>query len=197
MSQYRNLLHCFTHRRARRKAYTFWCGCGAIRRELFLRRGGFPERYTRASIEDVEFGYYLAAAGGAIVLDPAIEVKHLKHWTLVGMLRTDIFDRAVPWSRLILRTRAMTNDLNLMWNQRVAVALAVAAVLAAVASQHVASALCALASVLLNYSFYAFLAAQRGVWFAVRAVPLHFAFHLYSGFGFALGAAAHLAGAPE
>lgn len=197
VSQYRNLLHCFTHRRARRNASTFWCGCGAIRRELFLKRGGLPEKYTRASIEDVEFGIHLAASGGAIVLDPAIEVKHLKHWTFAGMLRTDIFDRAVPWSRLILRTNFMPNDLSLRWGHRTAVALAVVALVAGLAGQRVLCGACFAAAIALNYRFYAFLAMHRGIWFALRAIPLHFAFHLYSGFGFALGAAAHLARVPE
>lgn len=193
VSQYRNLLHCFTHRGARRNARTCWCGCGAIRRELFLKRGGLPERYTRASIEDIEFGYYFAAAGGGIVLDSSIEVKHLKHWTFAAMLRTDIFDRAVPWSRLILRTRFMGDDLNLSWNQRAAVALAILTLVAMLFAQRVLGALCAVAAIALNYRFYAFLASHRGLWFAMRAVPLHFAFHLYSGFGFVLGGAAHFA----
>ncbi len=182
VSQYRNLLHCFTHRGVRRNVSTFWCACGAIRRELFLKRGGLPERYTRASIEDVEFGYHLAASGGAILLDPSIEVKHLKHWTFANMLRTDIFDRAVPWARLILRTRSMTNDLILTWKQRAAVGLASMALVAALAAQPFLCAACAVIAVALHYQFYVFLAANRGVWFAVRAVPLHLAFHLYSGF---------------
>jgi glycosyltransferase involved in cell wall biosynthesis len=196
ISQYRNLLHCFTHRRARRNASTFWCGCGAIRRAVFVKRGGLPESYKSASIEDIEFGHHLAAAGGSIVLDPRIQVKHLKLWTFSAMLRTDIFDRAVPWTRLILRTHSMKDDLNLRWNQRAAVAFAFLTLATSFTTPLLIPVTSALTAAALNYHFYAFLAERRGMWFALRAVPLHFAFHLYSGFGFALGAAAHFVGPP-
>ena len=35
VSQYRNLLHHFTHQQANSAASTFWAGCGAIRRDAF------------------------------------------------------------------------------------------------------------------------------------------------------------------
>ena len=39
------------------------------------------------------------------------------------MLKTDILDRGIPWTELILRDRNMPNDLNLHLSQRVSVAL--------------------------------------------------------------------------
>ena len=39
LSQYRNLMHHFVHHRGRREASTFWAGCGAIRRHVFLEAG--------------------------------------------------------------------------------------------------------------------------------------------------------------
>jgi len=33
------LFHHYTHQRAKEEASTFWCGCGAIRREVFLAMG--------------------------------------------------------------------------------------------------------------------------------------------------------------
>ena len=45
---------------AARPVATFWTGCGAIRRDVFLELGGFdPERYHRPAIEDIELGYRL------------------------------------------------------------------------------------------------------------------------------------------
>ena len=38
------------------------------------------------------------------------------------MLWTDIFDRGIPWTRLILRNGSMPNDLNLRASQRASIA---------------------------------------------------------------------------
>ena len=124
LSQYKNLMHHFMHQRSRQQACTFWSGCGAIRREVFLEHGGFDESYERPAIEDIELGYRLFQANRKMVLDPEIQVKHLKRWTFWGLLRSDVLDRGIPWTELILRDRRMPNDLNLQLSQRVSVALA-------------------------------------------------------------------------
>ena len=123
LSQYKNLMHSFVHQTGRREASTFWSGCGAIRRDVFLEHSGFDESYDRPAIEDIELGYRLAKAGRRIVLDPALTVKHLKRWTFWGLVKSDVFDRGIPWTELILRDRCMPNDLNLQLSQRVSVAL--------------------------------------------------------------------------
>ncbi len=192
VSQYRNLLHCFTHRHGRRRATTFWCGCGAVRRDRFLALGGLPQEYSRPSIEDIEFGQRLATSGGMILLDPAIQVKHLKRWTLAGMLRTDIFDRAIPWARLILRNGSMPDDLSVRWSQRVSVLLALTAPALAVFGHWRGALLSECAVMALNHRFYTFLITKRGVWFALRAVPFHLAYHLYSGLAFGIAALEHV-----
>lgn len=124
LSQYRNLMHHFVHQRARKEACTFWSGCGAMRREVFLEHGGFDESYDRPAIEDIELGARLFNAGHKMILDRDIQVTHLKKWTFWGLLKADIFDRGIPWTELILRDRQMPNDLNLQLSQRVSVALA-------------------------------------------------------------------------
>lgn len=192
LSQYRNLLHCFTHQAGRRDASTFWCGCGAVRRSVFLQSGGLEEWFERPSIEDIEFGARLTANGGRILLDPLIQVQHLKQWTFLNMLWTDVFDRGIPWTRLILRNRSMPNDLNVRASQR-ASAAAAALLLAMTCLGYPSAALgCAIVFVALNAAFYRFLAARRGPLFAFRAAPLHVLFFLYSGMAFILGAVAHV-----
>lgn len=124
LSQYRNLMHHFVHQTAQREACTFWSGCGAIRRETFLKHNGFDESYDRPAIEDIELGYRLFNDGNKMVLDNQVLVKHLKKWTFWGLLKADILDRGIPWTELILRDRHMPNDLNLQLSQRVSVALA-------------------------------------------------------------------------
>jgi glycosyltransferase involved in cell wall biosynthesis len=123
ISQYRNLMHCFVHQQGEERASTFWSGCGAIRRGVFLEHSGFSESYGRPAIEDIELGYRLIAAGRKILLDRSMLVTHLKKWTFAGLVKTDILDRGIPWTELIMRDRRMPNDLNLQLSQRVSVAL--------------------------------------------------------------------------
>lgn len=200
IAQYKNLLHHFTHQNARSDASTFWAGCGAIRRELFLELGGFDAAaYPRPSIEDIELGYRVLDAGGTIRLDPSIQVKHHKAWTLRSLLTCDIRDRALPWSRLMLSRRRLTNDLNVDGRGRTS---AVAAGLLLVAlcvvpftALAIPAAIPSLAALLvLNRRFYAFLLRARGAWFLLRALPLHWIYFLYSAATFALVAVTTLPG---
>ncbi len=124
LSQYKNLMHYFVHQHGRQDACTFWSGCGAIRREVFLEHAGFDESYQRPAVEDIELGYRLRMAGRKVILDKGLQVKHLKRWTFWGLVKTDVLDRGIPWTELILRDRCMPNDLNLELSQRVSVALA-------------------------------------------------------------------------
>lgn len=124
LSQYKNLLHCYVHQTGREQASTFWSGCGAIRREVFLAYSGFDESYGRPAIEDIELGYRLRQANRRMVLDKQLRAKHLKRWTFWNLVKTDILDRGIPWTELILRDRNMPNDLNLQVSQRISVALA-------------------------------------------------------------------------
>lgn len=126
LSQYKNLSHHFVHQGAKEEAGSFWAGCGAIRRSVFTEIGGFDARqYPRPSIEDIELGYRLRAAGFRIYLNKDIQVTHLKRWTLLGWFKTDFLDRAIPWTLLILRQRNLPNDLNLEISQRLSALLVV------------------------------------------------------------------------
>lgn len=124
LSQYKNLMHCYVHQAALERASTFWSGCGAIRRELFIAHRGFDEKiYRRPAIEDIELGSRLFQANRKLKLDKQLLVKHLKRWTFWNLIKTDVFDRGIPWTELILRNRRMPNDLNLQSSQRLSVAL--------------------------------------------------------------------------
>ena len=171
VSQYRNLLHCSTHRLGLPEASTFWSACGAIRREAFLRFGGFDEHFGRPAIEDIEFGSRVKAQGGRILLDPAIQIQHLKCWTLGKMIKTDIFDRGIPWTRLILRSGSMPNDLNVRWSQRLSVVLACILAGALLVGAGYTALACALALVRLNWPFYSLVSQRLGLWAALRAAP--------------------------
>jgi hypothetical protein len=120
LSRYRNLYHHWIHQVGREEASTFWTGCGAIRRKVFLELGGFNSDYARPSIEDIELGYRLREAGYRIRLLKKMLCTHLKQWTFRDMLRTDIFQRGVPWVLLLLRYRSAPADLNLNLRARAA-----------------------------------------------------------------------------
>jgi cellulose synthase/poly-beta-1,6-N-acetylglucosamine synthase-like glycosyltransferase len=128
-SLYMNLRHHFVHQRARTEGASFWAGLGAVRTSVFREIGGFDaEQFPAPMIEDIELSQRLRPKGRT-VLDPTLHVTHLKHWTVGGVIRADIFNRAVPWGRLILASGQMPNDLNLAWSQRVAAAIAPLALL--------------------------------------------------------------------
>ena len=120
LSRYRNLYHHWNHQIANEEASTFWTGCGAIRRKVFLELGGFSPGYTKPSIEDIELGYRLRAAGYRIRLLKTMLGTHLKHWKFRDMVRTDIFQRGVPWVALLRQYREAPKDLNLNWRARTA-----------------------------------------------------------------------------
>lgn len=139
LSRYKNLFHHFVHQHARGEAVTFWGACGAVRRSVFQALGGFDApRYPHPSVEDIEFGYRLRSAGHRIVLNKDMQIRHLKRWTMRGLIKTDIFDRGAPWTRLALRDRRLPNDLNLGFSQRLSAFLlcAVVAYLSLIAVFH-------------------------------------------------------------
>jgi GT2 family glycosyltransferase len=125
ISQYKNLFHHWVHQHAKEEAQTFWTGCGAVRRETFLAIGGFNEGYGRPSIEDIELGFRLRAAGCRIRLDKAMQATHAKRWTWFDLMRTDILLRGAPWIALMLRDRYAPSDLNLSIASKIATLVAI------------------------------------------------------------------------
>jgi GT2 family glycosyltransferase len=197
VSQYKNLVHRFVHQTADRDAFTFWGACGAIRRDAFLALGGFDERYTVPSVEDIELGYRLRRAGYRIRLEPALEVTHAKRWTFTSWVRSDIVSRALPWSDLLFREGRMDDSLNLRVATRACVLLAWTALIAAIAGLAVDGAwpVAVVAAGLLglmDLPLWRYFARLRGVWFTMRVVPLHWLYYLYSGATFAYAATRHL-----
>ena len=194
LSQYKNLLHHYVHSISNEDATTFWGACGAIRRDVFLDMNGFDERYRRPSIEDIELGYRLKRAGHKIRLLKDLNVKHLKRWGVRSLLRADIFYRALPWTRLILKEGRMVDDLNLKMSSRLSVLctfLLVAALPAAffvplsILPWHLAFiGLLAGALLLLNRDVYGFFTHKRGFGFALMTIPWHWFYYFYGGLAF-------------
>jgi GT2 family glycosyltransferase len=193
VSQFRNLGHRYVHCTTEVEARTFWAGLGAVRTAAFRRVGGFDASFTRPCVEDIELGYRLSSAGHRIVVEPSIEGKHLKTWTFANSVRSDLVDRGIPWTQLLLRVKSGQRDLNLTSSLRLSVVLAYLVVLAGAAGLVwrreilVAVPMLLAGLVALNASYYRYFALRRGLWFAAAVVPLHLVHHLCNGVSFVVG----------
>ncbi|HEY7530200.1 MAG TPA: glycosyltransferase [Gemmatimonadota bacterium] len=197
--RFRNLLHHWIHQQGAGEAETFWAGLGFLRREAFDAAGGFDETFRAASIEDIELGLRLRDAGWALRLDPDLQGRHLKDWSLASAFRADVAHRAYPWTLLSLTRRRFPSTLNLAARQRLAAAgaLALPAGLAAAAWFPPAATVAAAglgAVVATNRGLYALAARRGGARFALAAVPLHLIHYLASWIGLLGGVAAWVGG---
>jgi glycosyltransferase involved in cell wall biosynthesis len=193
VSQYRNLLHHFTHEQEPGEAQTFWAGCGCVRRSVFVDVGMYDEwRFSRAQIEDVELGYRMSAAGHRILLQPDIQVTHLKRWTFGSMVKADFMDRGVPWARLLAEQRALlgpaalnARTLSLRAKEKSNTFLVSLGLLLLALSlphrNHVLALLGALAILLVvarGLPLYGFFFRKRGLVFAICGVVLHLVYYV-------------------
>jgi GT2 family glycosyltransferase len=202
VSQYKNLLNHYYHQSGNPRASTFWSACGAIRREVFFEAGGFDESFARPSVEDIELGCRLLGAGRRIALDPTVQVKHLKRWTLGRMLACDVFERALPWTRLILQSGQLPDDLNVSLAQRIVSVLvwtffALAALSPAYPFLLIPALVAAVGAVAPNWRLFQLLERRKGLAFAAAALPLYYAYYLYSTLAFGAGLVLHVLGHAE
>ncbi len=196
---YKNLLHHYTHLQGEGEASTFWSGFGGVRRRAFAAVGGFdPGVTTAADIEDIHLGYRLKKAGFRIVLDPSLQVGHRKRYTIGGLVASDVFHRAIPWTRAMLELGFFRNDLNLSTGSIFASVLTYAVVLAA-ASTPVFGWPAAIAATggtglwwFLNRGFLGYVRRHWGTKGMFVAAAFHALYYLYSPPGAVLGLIAYL-----
>lgn len=185
-ARYANLRHHFIHQTAERESATFWTGIGAIRRRAFVDAGGFDERFGAAFIEDIDLGARLKKAGARIRLVPEAQGAHCKDWTLFQLWRTDIFVRALPWSRLIATGAAEGGRLNASRRETFAAALAHLVWISALAGLiftpvfAVVAGVAAIAWLALNARFLALLHRVGGARLLVAGAGLHWLYHVYA-----------------
>ena len=193
VSDFRNLLHHHVHQEGAGEAMTFWAGLGAVRRETFLAVRGFDEqRFPHASIEDIDFGMRLVESGGRIILDPSIQGKHLKRWTLTNMVRTDFLRRGIPWVRLLLEGPTQSTALNLGWRHRASAMVSVVLIAGCVTRRPRVTMVAAVGILALNRRFYLLLLRRRGWRGATAGFPLHVLHHLVSVAAVPVGTVLHL-----
>lgn len=190
LSQYKNMIHHYYHQQANKEASTFWAGCGAVRKEAFLAVGGFDiEQFKHPSIEDIELGYRLRAAGGHIHVLAELQSTHLKVWRFINLVHTEFFRRALPWSRLMLRQNMLTNDLNVSVGERFRALLAIALLLAVIAAAvNLLSwwVPCALlfAAGMANFRLMNFFYRRKGLLFTLNSLLYQQFYYIYSSTAF-------------
>ena len=190
LSRYKNLLHHYVHQKSSAEGFTFWGACGVVRRSGFVELGGFDERYEWPSIEDIEFGYRLRAAQRRIRVCHELQVTHLKRWGPVSLFYADVFRRAIPWSKLIIKSRRIENGLNIDHLGRARVAASGLIVLCGLIACFWPPALVVLAGLVmallvLDFQVLNWFRHKQGIWFTLRIIPWHWFSHFYSGSAFA------------
>ncbi len=197
-SQYKNLFHHYIHQTSKEDASTFWGGCGAVRAEAFRKVGGFDQnKYSRPCIEDIEMGSRLNNMGYQIFLNKHLYVKHLKSYSFFTLLKSDLFDRAIPWTMVMLTNRQFRADLNLRHEHRLSAATLILAILAVFMTPlsiwffGVTTILLA-TFFIMNHNFYRFFLKKKGLFFTLKVIPCHLLYYLYSTFGFLIGSCKYL-----
>jgi len=190
-SLYANLRHHYVHQRGNPDATTFWSGIGLMRRDIFLQFGGFDwERFPYPSVEDVELGMRVVAAGYRIRLVPSALGKHCKDWSLWRVWHTDVLRRARPWSLLLSERPGAAKDLNLAKEERARafLALMIPTLLAGVLFSSIFLLLAAVTALLygfVNRGFFSFLFQRLPMTAFAVAVAMHWCYHCYSALTYA------------
>jgi GT2 family glycosyltransferase len=192
ISQYKNLQHHYTHQISGREAATFCGGFGAIRTDVFNEMDGFD--VEQLAMEDVELGYRLHKEGHRILLTPEIQLTHCKQYSLSKLVVSDVFYRAIPWTKIMLQRRIFRSDLNMHSNNMLSLFVVLLMILTPIFPLPLLATEVALLTlfVVLNREFLNFLFRSRGWFFALRALPLIWFQYFYSGVGLGLGMLAFL-----
>lgn len=190
-SQFRNLLHHHTHHHSGERASHFWTGLGAIRKEVFETVGGFDESRWARNMEDVELGHRLTLAGHVIHVRPEIQATHLKMYTPWSMFRSDLLDRAIPWTELLIVDRRVDGFVLSQpqrWSAIFVVVSAMSLLTAWLSPWLFASfGLGLVGFAVSNLHIWRFLHRKRGLMFTLRCVPLLYLHVATSVLGLVLG----------
>lgn len=179
VSRFRNLKHHFHHQKHAGETGVFWGAFSIVRKSAYLDVGGFDRSYRDASVEDIELGYRLADKGYRIVLRPEVQVKHLKQWTLMGMVRTDVYLRAKPWALLLHRlNRTHKVRLNLAIREKISAALCLSGMISLLLSAFwsfppIVTILAFLIFIIIQRGFYSFMSDV----FSIADMPRIFLLH--------------------
>src|SRR5439155_13583928 len=106
-------------------------------------------------------------------------------------IRTEIINRAIPWSKMIFDSGKMIHDLNLTVSHRVSAALVYVLILCILLLAFdywflLPMFLSFIGILLLNLPLYRFFWKHRGLGFALKSLPMHLLHYTYSAATFVL-----------
>ncbi|MEW6235138.1 MAG: glycosyltransferase family 2 protein [Candidatus Omnitrophota bacterium] len=203
-SQYKNLYNRFVLTNLPDWIDTTFTSITAVRRAAFLDSGGFDEGIRGASVEDRTLGRNLRKTGCRIRLDRSIEVIHNKKLTCSGFIRNQ-FRRSRDLAKLMLRNRSEpplppleqdaapevrfgTNSLSTMLRIPAAyLGILFCGIAFADPIFLVAAAFWALLFLHLIAPLEWRLLRRRGLFFALKGIPVNFLDAVASGLGIAAG----------
>jgi len=183
-SRYKAIFNHHFHQESQENAATFWSACGMIKREIFFKAGGFDESYKNPCIEDIDLGYRVRAIHETIRLDHALLVQHQKHWAFFGLVKSDIFDRAIPWTILLSGQSTNHFELNLSLKSRLSVCLAWLSFMSILSGW---GFVCIGLLIVLNQKLLGRGFRQYGFLFGFFSLAMTFFVNFYSGLGYLVG----------
>jgi glycosyltransferase involved in cell wall biosynthesis len=178
---YVNLRHHWIHSQGELEATTFWTGLGVVRADAFWALEGFNET---SRVEDIDFGVRLCAAGKRIRLVPDAQGTHLKDWRLLQLWKTDIAQRAYPWSLLIAHGTSC-NQLNASPKERLSALLAYGFLISLIGFfakfwLGVEAVIFAGLYIFLNRGLFRLIWRRGGVRGLFAGISLHWLYHIYA-----------------
>jgi len=161
----------------------------AIKRDVFLRLGGFDQRYRRADIEDIEFTYRIASRY-AVIFDEKIRVKH--EFEGFVPVAKKYFRRSFYWSLLFAQRRKFS-PVAMTLKETITGAAAVLSLPLVIGGVFwrpfwLAAAVCLLLTLWGNRKFLAYVFQEEGFVFAFKSFWTSWLlyFVIYAGAGMAL-----------
>lgn len=187
-SQYKNLWMNYTFNKLPNNISLIFSSVAGIKRDIFLRYGGFDINYKSPNVEDNELGIRLSDAGHNIILDKTLQVEHLKKYTLYTLLKTHYF-RAKGLIKLYNRKKIIRSSKNnlssvpntFLFNVPLTIAL-ICLLLSLPLRDHLTFKIIMALSlfflfVFVNYNWLYFLNKKKGIPFALKSLlylPIEF-----------------------
>lgn len=192
-SQYKNLWIRYSYLRSHRSVDWIFGAIAAIRKEAFGKARGFDRTlFMHKGGEDLELGKRMAQQRPSIVLNPSVEVEHLKRHSLYTLLRND-FVRSQGFVELATNLGQFARSfkkgfVNVYPGFAYSAALSWAILFglsAGIWSQPLfwTGLTCTGLYLLLNYPFYRYFTHHRGLAETPAAVVVMFLDHLVCGLG--------------
>jgi len=155
----------------------FSARCGAIRKALFDKMGGFDTRYKLPSIEDTDFIYKLPK-GSKIVLSAEHEIAHIWPTSFMKIIRSYCI-RSFLWAGLFLRKRRLDIISPATGREGVKRSLALLSAASLILSLLYLKAaylfyLFSCAYFAANFDFFRYLYKEKGVRFALVSIAMHY-----------------------